>query len=838
MQRLAWFFLLLVLAVPATAQDKSEGDKKKEKSDEPKPLPQIAEKTESFTRLAGFLTLYLDDERGTVFAEIDPDGDEVIYATGLGSGLGSNPVGLDRGQWGKTRLVRFKRVGRRVYLIEQNLGFRASADNAAEKRAVDESFADSVFWATDIVAASENRVLIDLKTLLLRDAHRVVAKLKATDQGDYKFEKDLSFIEADRCRSFPRNAELNAMVTFSSGKPGSLVGRAAADGGTFSLRLHHSFVKLPEPGYKPRRADPRVASFGISFADYSAPLNKPLEKRWIARHRLKKADPAAKLSPAVEPIVYYLDPGTPQPVRDALLEGARWWNEAYEAAGFLDAFQVRMLPEDADPMDVRYNIIQWVHRRTRGWSYGQSITDPRTGEIIKGHVLLGSLRVRQDRLIIDGITGLGGQPVNVANCCGIAGSGVDEAIALFDSNVSPIDVSLARLRQLSAHEVGHTLGFSHNFAASTYADRASVMDYPAPRVKLRDDGTLDLSDAYGVGIGEWDKFMVQYAYSQFPEGGEDAGLDRLIQDANQRGLLFLSDADARPAGAANPLSNLWDNGTNPIDELRHLQKVRRIALAKLDEGDLFEGQNLSDLEVVLVPVYLYHRYQIDAVAKVIGGFDYDYAVAGARRKPVVPVPFDQQRQALDALLAVLAPEELILPQQLLRQLPPRPWRGATDRERFESRTAMIFDPDSVIRVAAEIVIENILQPQRAARLEAYGHGEWNLAVVLDRMTPQIMARRAPPREQHVQRIVQHAFLRSLMDLASDESTSHSVRATAGDRLVRIAVRIERELRTVEDRSHLTQMLSEIRRFQERPHREAEPPRKTSPPPGSPIGSQP
>lgn len=797
-------------------------------------LPAIAEHTTGMQRQAGFFPFFKDAQNGSVLAEIATDGEPFLYASGLSSGLGSNPVGLDRGQWGQTRLCVFKRVGKRVYLIEQNTAFRASSNNTAERRAVEDSFADSIFWATDVVAETDDRVLIDLHSLLVRDAHQVVSTLRRTDQGDYQFDESLSYVELDRCKAFPRNSELNAMVTFKSARGGALVQQTAADGRSFSVRLHHSFVQLPPPGYRPRKADPRVASFAVTFADYSAPLDAPLEQRYIARHRLQKADPAAAQSPAVEPIIYYLDPGTPAPVRSALLEGARWWNDAFAAAGYLDAFQVRMLPEDVDPMDVRYNVISWVHRRTRGWSYGQSITDPRTGEIIKGHVLLGSLRVRQDRLIIDGLTDAASvqDPVTA---CGIAGRGVsaDRALAMFDDVLSPVEVSLARLRQLSAHEVGHTIGFSHNFAASTWGDRASVMDYPAPRVTIRDDGTFDLSDAYGVGIGAWDTFMVRYAYSEFPDQSEEQGLQALLQEAEERNLLYLSDADARPAGAAHPRANLWDNGTDPVAELQHLMKVREVALNKLSEGDLLPGQNLADLETVLVPIYLYHRYQVEAVAKMIGGFDYDYAVAGQQRRPLVAIAAPAQQAALQALIRTLYPQQLELRPELLAQLPPRPHSSAVDRERFAGRTAMIFDPDAAVRTAAEMTLSQILHPQRAARLAAYGDDAWNLDTMLNQLVGGIFVKHT---NRHINRIVEHTLVRKLIALAGDESTSHAVRQSATQALERMPQAFRRN-READQQPHYQLLLSEIRRFQDRPHETAKPPERQTPPPGSPIGDR-
>ena len=367
--------LMLLLVIPLQAGDPAPPQAAT--AELPAELPTIEVRTKSLQPVDGFLKVYLDDDAGTVLAELPESPADFLYVSGLSSGLGSNPVGLDRGQWGRTRLVRTRRAGRRMYFIEQNMSYRATADRAAEQRAVDESFADSVFWSTDILARTGGRVLIDLRTLLLRDAHNVAARLKSAGQGDYSFKDDLSFIELERCRAFPRNTELSALVTYGSGEPGSLMAATAADGRVFSLRLHHSFVKLPEPGYTPRRADPRVASITVAYADYSAPLDRPLESRLICRHRLQKANPKADISAPVQPIVYYLDPGTPQPVRDALLDGARWWNAAFEAAGYRDAFRVELLPDDADPMDAPANAWLELWPVDRGSAHRRDYQGPR-----------------------------------------------------------------------------------------------------------------------------------------------------------------------------------------------------------------------------------------------------------------------------------------------------------------------------------------------------------------------------------------------------------------------------------------------------------------------------
>lgn len=806
-------------------------------------LPTIETKTKGCVPAEGFFKFHADPEVGTVWLEISRWDQDFLIVDGLSAGLGSNPVGLDRGQWGRGRVVRFTRVGRRVFLMERNLRFRASGGDAAERRAVSDSFAESVLWAADLVAQTGQRGLVDAKSLLIRDAYGVVKQLKQAGQGTYGLDEGRSFVNLARCKSFPQNIELEATLTFVAADPGSLAEEAAADGSAISLRLHHSLVALPDSDYRSRASDPRVGSLAITFADYAVPLDAPIEQRLIVRHRLQKSEPRLPKSRPVKPITYYLDPGTPQPVQDALLAGARWWNVAFEDAGFIDAFRVELLPADADPMDIRYNVIQWVHRSTRGWSYGQSIVDPRTGEIIKGHVILGSLRVRQDRLIVDGLTAAGRHENGaVCSCCGLSGDDPQSPLAMFDPAITPIDVSLARLRQLSAHEVGHTLGFSHNFAGSTYADRASVMDYPAPRVKIREGDTFDLSDAYGQGIGVWDRFIVRYAYTEFlnPEA-EATGLRRLIDEANERQLVYLSDADARPAGAAHPQANLWDNGSDSVAELRHVMDVRRIALQRLAAKDPASDRPLADFEVALVPIYLFHRYQVAATAKMIGGFSYSYAVGDEAGAAITPVPAAEQRFALDAVLATVAPEQLMISERLLALLPPKPQAGLQDRERFPKRTAMIFDPHAAARVAAELSLSELFQAERAARLAAYPQGDWNLQAMFAEVVSAVW-KQPVPAEQHLaalQEIVQRVMIERLVALAENSETSDGVRGVALGELKRLRALIRgrmNSLRSLPGEDHLGASLDEIERFLNRPHESARPPARIVVPPGSPIGS--
>lgn len=391
-----------------------------------------------------------------------------------------------------------------------------------------------------------------------------------------------------------------------------------------SVHQHHSFVQLPEVAFEQRKFDPRSGAIPFSYNDYSTPVNEATRKVFTLRHRLEKKDPNAAMSEAVEPIVYYLDNGTPEPVRSALLEGGKWWNQAFEAAGYKDAFQLKILPDDADPMDVRYNVIQWVHRSTRGWSYGASVVDPRSGEILKGHVSLGSLRIRQDFMIAQALT--------------------NQPYANGDDQDSPmLEMALARIRQLSAHEIGHTLGFTHNFAASI-KDRASVMDYPHPTLAI-EDGQISYQNAYAVGIGDWDKVTVKYAYSDFPDGtDETTALNQILEESYQAGHRFIADRDARPIGGAHPYAHLWDNGKTAVEEFNHLLAVRQIAMNNFSKDQLKAGEPLSVLRDRLVPLYFLHRYQLEGVVKLIGGQDYDYGVKGASSIGVKAVAFNLQKK--------------------------------------------------------------------------------------------------------------------------------------------------------------------------------------------------
>lgn len=800
-------------------------------------LPTIEDKTRGMTKMEGYIDLYWEEKTGKLFLELDQWDTEFLYQVSLASGLGSNPVGLDRGQLGTTAVLKAMRVGPTVLLVEPNYRYRARSENAAEVRAVADAFAPSTQWGFAVVAETGDRALVDATDFFLRDTHGAARAMQRARQGSFRLERSRSVFYLPNTKAFPRNTEVETWLTFTSDEPGPLVRSTAASGEAVTLRQHHSFIRLPEPGYVPRAADPRVSSFGITFHDYATPIDQSLEVRWIARHRLQKRNPNAVRSEPVRPIVYYLDPGTPEPIRSALIEGAAWWNDAFEEAGFINAFRVEVLPQGADSMDVRYNMIHWTHRSTRGWSYGSTVIDPRTGEIIKGNVNLGSLRLRQDHMIAVGLNPMLSARMGEIGVCTLAAGPTFDYLAEVADQSDPVELALARVRQLSAHEVGHTLGFAHNYIASTYG-RASVMDYPAPLVHIR-DGRLDLRDAYDVGIGEWDKFAVRWAYAQFPPGTDEAtALDAIVREGLGAGLRFITDRDARPLGAAHPLAALWDNGEDPVAALRHEIEVRRLGLQNFGPSAVRTGEPMAFLEEVLVPLYLHHRYQLEAAAHTLGGADYTYALRGDDQTPIRIVPGDAQRAALDAMLATVTPEFLALPERILRLIPPRAF-GFQGGETFERRTGLTFDPLGVAASAGELTMSFVFHPERMARLVEFKSRDESLPG-LDEVTDRVMQATwgtpSPGNAYHaeIQRTVQRVVLDGLMRQAASERNIPQVRAILTARIAALKERLaaRREL-TPHDRL----AVEDIDRWQRRMEM-AEGAIAPELPPGSPIGSPP
>lgn len=651
-------------------------------------LPTIKAFTDGMLKVEGFYNFYYDKKSGQLYLELDRQDEPFLFQSSLPQGLGSNDIGLDRGQLGATRIVQFEAHGNKVLMTQINTRFRANSDNRAEQQSVKEAFAKSVLHGFKIEAKLRGTILINYTPFLLSDIHGVASRLKARNQGSYSLAKDRSAVQFAQSKSFPKNTELEAIVSFKGSKPGQYVRQVAPDPLNLTVAMHHSLIALPDDNYTPREFHPFSGFWNISHYDYAAQLDESMQVNYIPRHRVSDK----------EPIIYYLDPGTPEPIRTALIDGAMWWNDAFKAAGYKNAFQVKMLPPHADPMDVRYNTIQWVHRATRGWSYGGSITDPRTGEIIKGHVTLGSLRVRHDYLLGQGLTAPFGE------------DGSDQEITA---------MALARIRQLSAHEVGHTLGIAHNFAASAN-DRASVMDYPHPLVEVK-DGKLDLSNAYREGIGEWDIYAIKYGYQKF--GGQQqtkAGLNKLITEAKKQGLQYMSDSDARPMSGAHPTGHLWDNGKDAAAELRRVLEVRKFALNQFGLDNLAANRPLSDLQEVLMPIYFFHRYQTEAASKLIGGVNYEYIVKegklGADSKPVQAVSAEQQKQALTTLLMTLDPEVLALPESIINLIPPKAMGYYRNRESGPTKMGLVFDPLTLSDAAANHTLNGLLNKARLSRI--------------------------------------------------------------------------------------------------------------------------
>ncbi len=776
---------------------------------------QFTEKSKNFDTYEGYFNYKYDPQTDKIYLEVSDLEKEFLYVYSLSSGMGSNDLGLDRGQLGNEQVVFFKKAGNKLLLVQPNLEYRALTENPLEAKAVEQAFARSVIYGFPIEETVGTTHIIDITGFLMRDAHGVSERLKSAGEGSYAVDASRSALNLERTRAFPENVEFDALLTFKGEPKGRLVRSVTPDPSLITVNQHHSFIKLPDDGFEMREFHPGSGSYPFSYYDYATPVESPIEKRYITRHRLEKKDPSAPVSEAVEPIVYYLDNGTPEPVRSALLEGGRWWNQAFEAIGYRDAFQLKMLPDDADPLDVRYNVIQWVHRSTRGWSYGSSITDPRTGEIIKGHVSLGSLRIRQDFMIAQALA-----------------AGPFESS---DSNHQELlDLALARIRQLSAHEIGHTLGFAHNFAAST-TGKASVMDYPHPEFQLT-GGKIDFGRAYETGIGQWDKVTVAYSYSDFPPGTDSKkALWDLLDGAREDGLIYISDRDARSPGGAHPRAHLWDNGQNASVELDRVLQLRQKAMEQFSPANIRSEEPYSVLEDVFVPLYFFHRYQTEAAVKMVGGVDYSYAIRGTEETPWTFVPRKEQEQALSSVLKTLDASQLAIPRRILNWFPPRAIGYSGTRESFRGRTGISFDALGAAETASDMTLGLLLHPERASRLvnqKALEPGQMGLEDVLNSLVKQTMGSpKKDPYLAEVQQVINFRVLQHLMVLASHTGVHPQVNALA---LEAIEKQKKSLLKAGEGEALAREMLRRIAEFEEHPEKFT-PGEVPKIPDGSPIG---
>lgn len=785
----------------------------------------IASQTAGMERHDGFIPFYYDERTGKLLLEVQRLNQDFLYLPTLATGVGSDALGLDRGTTGPEAVVQLQRFGPRVLLVERNTRFRGTADSL-QAHAVEESFATSAIGSMPIVAEEGGRLLVDATDFALQDAMNVAATIQRQKQGTYRLDRNRSAIYPPHTKAFPQNTEVEALLTFASDAPGREVARHAPDAEALTVREHFSFVELPDSNYKPRAFDPRIGMFALTFTDFSRPFTDKPEVRWIQRWRLEKKNPSAATSEPVKPIVYYLDPGIPEPYRTAFRQGGAWWNKTFEAAGFKNAFLVEDLPAGVDPMDARYSIIQWVHRSDPGFSVGQSFTDPRTGEIIKAMLKMDTYRSITDYNIFAGL-----EPA--------ADFASTDWFLSLDPKVNGTEFAMSRRRQHGAHEMGHTLGLAHNYIAHAQG-RSSVMDYPGPLVTLRPDGTLDLSHAWATGTGAYDTLAIRFAYTQYPNAAaERAGQEALVRQSIAGGAHFLTDRDA--GAGVIPEVTRWLNGTDAVKELARQSAVRDLLIAKFNESVIRPGEPMWMLNERFVPVYLHHRYAIEAATKAIGGMEYTFAVRGDGQTPATVLAPAQQRAALSELIAAIQPKALAVPERIVKMIPPAPYGFGGGWGFATTPAGIVFDPLAVARSLASNVADGILQPDRMERVVSF-HARDAASPSADEVIGQMLdgvytsAPAATAYERGVRRQARRAVVDALFALATNEQSTADVRAAADDQLSKLATRLSAATDDdADDRAANAEVVRDARNWLDR---RIAPPRPTNViplPPGTPIG---
>ncbi|TVP76803.1 MAG: DUF5117 domain-containing protein [Gemmatimonadales bacterium] len=751
---------------------------------------------------APFLPLVVDQDENQVLMEIPADrmDQDFLYMNTLATGLGQTSPLLDRGQVGMQAVVRLERRGQRVLMVRDNWGVRAPGTDPLQEQAVAESFPRSVVASFPIREEEGGQLVVDATSFFYSDVFGVGARLP----GNYSIDRSRSWIDEDGSGNFPLNSELRVVLTYTAGSGAGPVNQVSPDGSAPVFEQHHSLVALPEDdGFRPRAFDPRAGLFGTSFLDFSQGIDGTYRNAYTNRWRLIPSDPEAyargELVEPVEPIVFYMDPAIPEPYRTAFMEGGLWWNGIFEAAGFRDAFRLEELPEGANPLDARYNVIYWVHRRDPGPSVGPSFRDPRTGEILKTVVRMDSHRSLVDYNIWRGFIPAAG--------------GADQL------NMSAEDFTMIRRRQHTAHEIGHTLGLAHNFISASQG-RASVMDYPAPLVSLDAQGNLDLSDSYRDEGGAWDSLSVRYAYTWFETEEEEAeGLARIMEDGLDEGLRFITGGHAGQAGSI-PAATQWIEGATMMEATERTMAVRELLVDRFDETAIEPGEPMSMLNMRFAHVYLHHRYALEGLVKYVGGMEFSYALRGDGQVPAQPIPAAEQRRALTMVLGALEPEQLRIPDRVNDLIPPQPY-GSDGSERWIGTAAgTAFDPISLAGGLATEIVSNLLHPQRAHRLAIFHSRDADmpsLHEVLETLVEFAWAGPASPApgDRALQRVVERVVLDQVMDLASDGRATPEVRAAAAHHVTAMGDLLDgREGTTPEDRAHVATARRDIDRFLE------------------------